>query len=239
MNISSIEGLQPAFDHSHYAASKAAVIMHTRAAALELGPSGIRVNCVSPGLIEAPGIEEAWPEGVARWHAAAPLQRLGDAGGRRRRGAVPRLSRRALDLGREPRRRRRRARAQHLVISGALPADERESERLAVARGEEPALAHGVGALSHEVDPRLVGLCRGEALEVEDVGPLVAAPVLVGRGCEVDRAEAVALAGREQAGQVGQLVLGGAERVELGLERRADPVALAEDEVPARAGRAR
>ena len=77
VNISSIEGLQPAFDHSHYAASKAAVIMHTRAAALELGPRGIRVNCVSPGLIEAPGIEEAWPEGVARWHAAAPLHRLG------------------------------------------------------------------------------------------------------------------------------------------------------------------
>jgi NAD(P)-dependent dehydrogenase (short-subunit alcohol dehydrogenase family) len=77
VNISSIEGLQPAFDHSHYAASKAAVIMHTRAAALELGPKGIRVNCVSPGLIEAPGIEEAWPEGVARWHAAAPLHRLG------------------------------------------------------------------------------------------------------------------------------------------------------------------
>jgi 3-oxoacyl-[acyl-carrier protein] reductase len=77
VNIGSIEGLQPAFAHSHYAASKAAVIMHTRAAALELGPRGIRVNCVSPGLIEAPRIEEAWPEGVARWHAAAPLHRLG------------------------------------------------------------------------------------------------------------------------------------------------------------------
>jgi NAD(P)-dependent dehydrogenase (short-subunit alcohol dehydrogenase family) len=77
VNIGSIEGLQPAFDHSHYAASKAAVIMHTRAAALELGPRGIRVNCVSPGLIEAPGIEESWPEGVARRHAAAPLRRLG------------------------------------------------------------------------------------------------------------------------------------------------------------------
>jgi len=77
VNIASIEGLQPAFDHSHYAASKAAVIMHTRAAALELGRSGIRVNCVSPGLIEAPGIEESWPEGVARWHAAAPLERVG------------------------------------------------------------------------------------------------------------------------------------------------------------------
>ena len=78
VNVSSIEGLQPAFLHSHYAASKAAVIMHTRAAALELGPSGIRVNCVSPGLIDAPGLDTAWPEGVARWHAAAPLGRLGE-----------------------------------------------------------------------------------------------------------------------------------------------------------------
>ena len=77
VNISSIEGLQPAFDHSHYAAAKAAVIMHTRAAALELGPVGIRVNSVSPGLIEAPAIAETWPEGVARWLAAAPLERLG------------------------------------------------------------------------------------------------------------------------------------------------------------------
>jgi len=78
VNVSSIEGLQPAFDHSHYAASKAAVIMHTRAAAFELGPREIRVNCVSPGLIDIEGgLEHAWPSGVERWHKAAPLQRLG------------------------------------------------------------------------------------------------------------------------------------------------------------------
>jgi 3-oxoacyl-[acyl-carrier protein] reductase len=77
VNVASIEALQPAFGHSHYAAAKAAVVMHTRAAALELGPA-IRVNCVSPGLIHANGIEQDWPEGVARWHAAAPLERLGE-----------------------------------------------------------------------------------------------------------------------------------------------------------------
>jgi NAD(P)-dependent dehydrogenase (short-subunit alcohol dehydrogenase family) len=80
VNISSIEGLQPAFMHSHYCASKAAVIMHTRAAALELGPQGIRVNCVSPGLIDVDGLEEGWPDGVARWAAAAPLHRRGTPG---------------------------------------------------------------------------------------------------------------------------------------------------------------
>jgi len=78
VNISSIEGVQPAFHHSHYAASKAAVIMHTRAAAFELGRRGIRVNCVSPGLIDVEnGLEHEWPSGVERWHAAAPLHRLG------------------------------------------------------------------------------------------------------------------------------------------------------------------
>jgi len=77
VNIASIEALQPAAGHSHYAASKAALLMLTRAAALELGPLGIRVNAISPGLIGRDGIETGWPEGVARWRAAAPLGRLG------------------------------------------------------------------------------------------------------------------------------------------------------------------
>jgi NAD(P)-dependent dehydrogenase (short-subunit alcohol dehydrogenase family) len=77
VNIASIEGRQPAPGHAHYAASKAALLMFTKAAALELGPLGIRVNAVSPGLIHREGIEEGWPEGVARWKAAAPLSRLG------------------------------------------------------------------------------------------------------------------------------------------------------------------
>ncbi len=77
VNIASIEGFHPAPAHSHYATAKAGVLMHTRAAALELGSHGIRVNSVSPGVIWRQGIEEAWPDGVERWHAAAPLGRLG------------------------------------------------------------------------------------------------------------------------------------------------------------------
>jgi NAD(P)-dependent dehydrogenase (short-subunit alcohol dehydrogenase family) len=79
VNISSIEGVQPAVGHSHYATSKAAVLMHTRAAALELGRHGIRVNAIAPGLIDRDGLESAWPEGVARWRVACPLERLGTA----------------------------------------------------------------------------------------------------------------------------------------------------------------
>jgi NAD(P)-dependent dehydrogenase (short-subunit alcohol dehydrogenase family) len=77
VNIASIEGLAPAAGHGHYATSKAAVLMFTRAAALEYGQHGIRINAVSPGLIDREGLAEDWPSGVERWLAAAPLGRLG------------------------------------------------------------------------------------------------------------------------------------------------------------------
>lgn len=76
VHIGSIEGMQPAPGHAHYAVSKAGLLMHARAAALELGPDRIRVNAVSPGLCDRPGLEVQWPEGVERWMAAVPLGRL-------------------------------------------------------------------------------------------------------------------------------------------------------------------
>lgn len=77
VNIASIEGTHPAEGHAHYATSKAALIMFTQASALEYGRSGIRINAVSPGLIDRPTLETDWPEGVSRWLAKAPLERLG------------------------------------------------------------------------------------------------------------------------------------------------------------------
>jgi NAD(P)-dependent dehydrogenase (short-subunit alcohol dehydrogenase family) len=77
VNIGSIEGLRPAPAHAHYGASKAALSHLTRAAALDLGPHGIRVNLVMPGLIWSPSLEAEWPDGVQRWLQAAPLGRLG------------------------------------------------------------------------------------------------------------------------------------------------------------------
>lgn len=75
--IGSIEGAQPAWSHAHYCTSKAAVIHFARAAALEYGREGIRVNSVSPGLIWRDGLDRDWPDGVARFQRAAPLGRLG------------------------------------------------------------------------------------------------------------------------------------------------------------------
>ncbi len=77
VNIVSIEGHSPAAGHGHYATSKAGQLMFTRAAALEYGRQGIRVNSVSPGLIDRPGLAEDWPHGVARWTSVVPLERLG------------------------------------------------------------------------------------------------------------------------------------------------------------------
>lgn len=77
INIASIEAMNPAKGHSHYNAAKAGVLMYTRSSARELGPEGIRVNAISPGLIWREGLDEAWPDGVRRYREAVPLGRLG------------------------------------------------------------------------------------------------------------------------------------------------------------------
>ncbi|WP_419943847.1 SDR family NAD(P)-dependent oxidoreductase [Candidatus Poriferisodalis sp.] len=79
VHIASIEAHHPTDLHGHYATAKAGMVMHARAAAGAYGPEGIRVNSISPGLIDRPGLADDWPEGMARWTAAAPLGRLGTA----------------------------------------------------------------------------------------------------------------------------------------------------------------
>ena len=77
VNIASIAATGVLDMHSHYCAAKSAVVMFTRAAARELGEHNIRVNAVSPGLIWRQGLDEAWPEGVARYKQAAALNSVG------------------------------------------------------------------------------------------------------------------------------------------------------------------
>ena len=54
LNVSSVNGQQPGEGQSAYCAAKAGVDMLTRCAALELGPKGIRVVGVAPGLVRTP-----------------------------------------------------------------------------------------------------------------------------------------------------------------------------------------
>ena len=76
-NICSIEGLTPAINHSHYAASKAGLINFTKASALELGSKNIRVNSICPGLTDRQNLDKDWPQGVQNWLENVPLKRLG------------------------------------------------------------------------------------------------------------------------------------------------------------------
>jgi 3-oxoacyl-[acyl-carrier protein] reductase len=62
----------------NYAAAKGALSAASRALARELGPRGITVNCVSPGLIESPMSAGAFePDAIGRM---VPLQRMGTPG---------------------------------------------------------------------------------------------------------------------------------------------------------------
>lgn len=80
VTVGSIEGLRAAPGHAPYAVGKAALHHLTAAAAYELGPSGVRVVGVAPGLIDRPGLAADWPEGVERWRAASALGRPVAAG---------------------------------------------------------------------------------------------------------------------------------------------------------------
>ena len=75
VNISSIEARSAFPRHGHYAAAKAALESFTRTAALEWAPEGVRVNAVSPGLVDRPGLAQAWPEGWEWWQRTCPLGR--------------------------------------------------------------------------------------------------------------------------------------------------------------------
>ena len=77
INISSMWGLRGASCEVAYACSKAAVIALTRSLALEVAPSGIRVNCVAPGCIETDMVRVLGPETREMLVEETPLGRLG------------------------------------------------------------------------------------------------------------------------------------------------------------------
>ena len=78
VNVASMAGHKGSLNHAHYAASKGAVLNLTRTLALELAPN-IRVNNVSPGLIDTPMIRKLMQEKGDALLQQTPLQRLGSS----------------------------------------------------------------------------------------------------------------------------------------------------------------
>ena len=80
VNVSSTAGVRGEAFHSHYAASKGALIAFTKSLAVELAPSGIRVNCVSPGWVDTDMCTESFsnPEFRRTVEESIPLKRIPD-----------------------------------------------------------------------------------------------------------------------------------------------------------------
>ena len=62
VNIASIAGVRPQFQSLLYSMTKAALIMMTQSYALELGPAGVRVNAIAPGLVQTVLSEYYWKD---------------------------------------------------------------------------------------------------------------------------------------------------------------------------------
>ena len=77
INLSSIWGITGASCEAAYSASKAAVIGLTRALAKELGPSGIQVNCVAPGVVDTDMNQTLTADDLAALREETPLGTLG------------------------------------------------------------------------------------------------------------------------------------------------------------------
>ena len=77
INISSIWGICGASCEVHYSAAKAGVIGFTKALAKEVGPSGITVNCVAPGVIETEMNKALSEDDLAALCDETPVGRLG------------------------------------------------------------------------------------------------------------------------------------------------------------------
>mgnify|MGYP001529653235 FL=1 len=77
INISSVVGVSGNAGQCNYSASKAGMIGLAKSIAKEMGPRGIRANCIAPGFIIT-DMTDKLPDNVkADWNAKIPLRRGG------------------------------------------------------------------------------------------------------------------------------------------------------------------
>ena len=77
VTVSSMWGLRGASCETVYSAGKAALIGFTRSLAMELAPTGIRANCVCPGVIDTDMVQVLGQETLDELARMTPLGRLG------------------------------------------------------------------------------------------------------------------------------------------------------------------
>ncbi len=78
VNVSAHQAERPGFGVANYAASKAALIGLTRAAAVELGPSNVNVNAVAPGFIRTERMAMLPKEVIERAQKSSILGRVAE-----------------------------------------------------------------------------------------------------------------------------------------------------------------
>jgi NAD(P)-dependent dehydrogenase (short-subunit alcohol dehydrogenase family) len=80
INIASIAGIRPQYYGLLYSMTKAALIMMTKSYAVELGPKGVRVNAIAPGLIKTVLSEYYWKseERMEKIMDLQPVKHLGE-----------------------------------------------------------------------------------------------------------------------------------------------------------------
>jgi 3-oxoacyl-[acyl-carrier protein] reductase len=75
VNVASLSGLHGVVGQTNYSAAKGALIAMTRSLSREVARSGIRVNCVAPGLVETDMIAELEPEVKREMIRQIPMRR--------------------------------------------------------------------------------------------------------------------------------------------------------------------
>ena len=78
INVSAHQAERPGFGVANYAASKAALLGLTKAAAVELGPANVNVNAVAPGFVRTERLSLLPPEVVDRAQKSSVLGRVAE-----------------------------------------------------------------------------------------------------------------------------------------------------------------